>query len=1403
MAQVNAAAGSATFVERRAPGPATDARRRARSLTALRRLRAIGTAACIATAVATAPALAQPSVVLQRFNGFEGGGAGDYASVGAPSGSSTNRGAAGSFGLETSAAGGAVEYVEAALEGAGDVVTDVIWACVGTAPSGGRRVRTWLSGATPTLQLILRFDRRLELRTNLITVATTPVGATVALCPAFSRIAVEYRADGDSDGMAAVEVNGVAVSGPHTSAADIDGTRIGPDVADPGAVSMIWDDHALVFGDTLPGELRIAAVPVVPAGNTADPLHFDEWAAAPECTTVASCVSERPFDVDTTLTAETAGLRQSFCFAAAQAHGVFGEILAAKSLAVGRSNPAGAVLDLALRLNASACGGSSGATTGGAQRPLSGSFAGIERTDRANPATGDAWSTASLNSTELRLRLDDAIESDVTQVLREVAFDVEGFSPPTPTTTPTSTRTATPTASPTNTPSQTPTLTATTTPTDTPTDTPTPTFTLTATHTETPTITSSPTRTVTPTETETPTPSASPTVTSTPSQTRTPTSTPSSTQTRTPTPTPFNLLLEQLSGFEAGWAGDYSFFPTETPPLIAGGAPSGDFLFESGVTGSAPYLQTSLRQAGNTFTDGIRACVVAGVDSTRRIRVWYGGNPAIPTVELRLRPDLRLSLIADDNTLVGVSASVLSSCPTYTRLAVQRAGGILTLRVNDVPEVLGEVVETRQVERTRIGADLDTPHPRLRWDDHTFSPSARWPGDVAIVALSPAADGFHTAWATQGCAGRAACVAARPPAAGAVVSTTPNSSVSFCLDSPQELVDRPVLAIKTLVMARESPAVGQPAEIFHRSGACASPAGIDHAPAVDADFTAADRGYARIDETSPTTLEQWTAADLAALEIGVRHPAASNEAVLSQALVEVVLDLDAPPTPTPTNTAPPTATPTRTSTTTPTATASATATHTTTPTRTATVPATATETATASHTPTATATPTPTSTPSPSPTTTPSPTDTPSPTQTASPTATATATPSATETATGQPSATSTTAPTPTATDAPTTAPTVSPSATPTDEPTATATAIVTPATATATPSPSVSPTPAPTIPPRLGDFIFVSGNNEWACALAAADELGFVSRVISFESLALGGEDPVALQRDYSVLYVAPRLSESDYGFLREISRPNAFLERFVDRGGVAVIHLTGDGVFEDALAPFPGGSLAGIGYRGTASHDRERITLSTHPFASGVGYGGRRLAAADFDDWENTDDGFISGLENLPEAPLVVLRNDIGASWAEYEYGAGRVIVTTVNFCIPGSPATMGPPLENLIRYAPFFNGLAQTPGLTATPTATPTATETGRATATPTTTPTLPASATPTDTPSPTPSETPSAGCAADCDGSGVVSISELIRAVNIALALQPVSTCPAADRNANGSVAINELIAGVNAALDGCP
>jgi hypothetical protein len=59
-----------------------------------------------------------------------------------------------------------------------------------------------------------------------------------------------------------------------------------------------------------------------------------------------------------------------------------------------------------------------------------------------------------------------------------------------------------------------------------------------------------------------------------------------------------------------------------------------------------------------------------------------------------------------------------------------------------------------------------------------------------------------------------------------------------------------------------------------------------------------------------------------------------------------------------------------------------------------------------------------------------------------------------------------------------------------------------------------------------------------------------------------------------------------------------------------------------------------------------------------------------------------------------------------------------------------------------------------------------------------------------------------CIGDCDGSGDITVGELITMVNIALGNAGVSTCTAGDQNGDGAISVNEIIAAVSNALNGC-
>ena len=130
-------------------------------------------------------------------------------------------------------------------------------------------------------------------------------------------------------------------------------------------------------------------------------------------------------------------------------------------------------------------------------------------------------------------------------------------------------------------------------------------------------------------------------------------------------------------------------------------------------------------------------------------------------------------------------------------------------------------------------------------------------------------------------------------------------------------------------------------------------------------------------------------------------------------------------------------------------------------------------------------------------------------------------------------------------------------------------------------------------------------------------------------------------------------------------------------------------------------------------------------------------------------------------------------------------------------------------------------QTPSITPTTTATPTETPTDTPTATPTETPTGTPTETPTQTPTDTPTATPTLSptstqtpaptetatptpppCVGDCDGSGQVTVDDILTMVNIALGNTPVTACDAGDANQDGQVTIDEILTAVNNALNGC-
>jgi hypothetical protein len=59
-----------------------------------------------------------------------------------------------------------------------------------------------------------------------------------------------------------------------------------------------------------------------------------------------------------------------------------------------------------------------------------------------------------------------------------------------------------------------------------------------------------------------------------------------------------------------------------------------------------------------------------------------------------------------------------------------------------------------------------------------------------------------------------------------------------------------------------------------------------------------------------------------------------------------------------------------------------------------------------------------------------------------------------------------------------------------------------------------------------------------------------------------------------------------------------------------------------------------------------------------------------------------------------------------------------------------------------------------------------------------------------------------CAGDCGGTGTVSVDEIILGVRIALGEMPMSDCLPMDSDHDGVVTVSDLVAAINSALSGC-
>jgi len=186
-------------------------------------------------------------------------------------------------------------------------------------------------------------------------------------------------------------------------------------------------------------------------------------------------------------------------------------------------------------------------------------------------------------------------------------------------------------------------------------------------------------------------------------------------------------------------------------------------------------------------------------------------------------------------------------------------------------------------------------------------------------------------------------------------------------------------------------------------------------------------------------------------------------------------------------------------------------------------------------------------------------------------------------------------------------------------------------------------------------------------------DKVGFdghtYDRVDEYAFGALTAEEMAA----YPVVYLEP--SWVDYDNLNL-----AALTAYVEGGGVAVINIAGNIGSREDVDP------AGTDYHRDQTHNDEIILLPGHPYVTGSPHGGTALTTDDFHSWGATDHGWLTG---YPAASWTVLQNTEGASWVQYPWGKGQVILTTLTYGW-GSRGARGAPFSNLVEYSLFFSGI-----------------------------------------------------------------------------------------------------------------
>lgn len=136
--------------------------------------------------------------------------------------------------------------------------------------------------------------------------------------------------------------------------------------------------------------------------------------------------------------------------------------------------------------------------------------------------------------------------------------------------------------------------------------------------------------------------------------------------------------------------------------------------------------------------------------------------------------------------------------------------------------------------------------------------------------------------------------------------------------------------------------------------------------------------------------------------------------------------------------------------------------------------------------------------------------------------------------------------------------------------------------------------------------------------------------------------------------------------------------LRNFVEAGGYLWINVAGGGCAND----FAPGGVDFVQYScGSSYNQSEALVNPAHAYLQGTfNPKAKPLTAADFMNWNVTDLGHLSG---LPSNAATITQNPNGATLAEYAYGQGWVVVSTLTYGW-GDNGAKGAPMDNMLLYA-----------------------------------------------------------------------------------------------------------------------